>query len=199
MTPMLRTALIGVVLVSAAVQAQSNVPPAWRIADAPVELREAISRGDLFVVSLHDAMQRELTAALAQGGPAFAIQSCHIDVIGITHRLARRHRVTAGRTSDRLRNPANAPVAWAAAIVKANAGQQVRDVDGFVVDLGDAVGLLRPIAHRAMCNPCHGPADRIDPAILPALGSRYPADRAIGFRDGDIRGWFWVQLPKYPR
>jgi hypothetical protein len=199
MRPVIRTALIGV-LVSAGLQAQSSAPPlTWRVSEAPGQLREAISCGDLIVVSLQDALLRELTTALAQGGPALAIQSCHVDVIGVSQRFARQRGVAAGRTSDRLRNPANAPAGWAAPLVKASAGKRARYVDGFVADLDDAIGLLRPIAHQAMCNACHGPVDRIDPAILPALGARYPADRAVGFREGDIRGWFRVEVPKYLR
>ena len=71
----------------------------------------------LVVVSLHDALRRELTHALAQGGPAFAIKACHIDVAGLTRRMGGHGGITAGRTSDRLRNPANAPPAWAASLV----------------------------------------------------------------------------------
>lgn len=86
-------------------QAQSDLPAGtWRIANAPAELGALISRGDLIVVSMQDALLRELTSALAQGGPAFAIQSCHIDVIGVTQRIGRQAGVAAGRTSNRLRN-----------------------------------------------------------------------------------------------
>lgn len=193
----LRTAFIFGLLLSAALQAQSiKAPSSWRISDVPAELRGPVGRADLMVLTLHDALQRELAAALAQGGPAFAIQSCHIDIVGVTHRLARQAGVTAGRTSDRLRNPANRAPDWAAALVAAHAGLRARDVDGYAVDLGDAVGVLRPIAHRTMCTPCHGPSDHIDPQVRSALGTRYPADRATGFREGEIRGWFWVEVPK---
>ena len=30
-------------------------------------------------------------------------------------------------------------------------------------------------------------------------GDRYPADRATGFKEGEIRGWFWVEVAKKPR
>jgi hypothetical protein len=26
--------------------------------------------------------------------------------------------------------------------------------------------------------------------------SRYPHDRAVGFAEGEIRGWYWVEVPK---
>jgi Protein of unknown function (DUF3365) len=71
-----------------------------------------------------------------------------------------------------------------------------RDADGFVVDLDRSLGVLRPIVHQSMCNGCHGPFDRIDPAVRAALAGRYPADQAIGFIEGQLRGWFWVEVPK---
>ena len=184
-------------VIAAVVHAQSDAPPAfWRVGAAPAELHDAISRADLIVVGLHDALRRELAAGLAQGGPVFALQSCHIDVIGVTNRIARRDGVTAGRTSDRLRNRANRPPEWAAALVAASAGRRARDIDGYVVDLGDAVGVLRPIAHQPVCTTCHGPANQIDARVRATVAARYPADRAVGFRDGDLRGWFWVRMPK---
>lgn len=192
-----RSACLCCLLLISSLEAQSALPPAtWHIADAPAELRSSIATADLIVVSLQDALLRELTNALALGGPELAIRSCHIDVVGVTRRIARAPGLSAGRTSDRLRNRANAPSAWAAPLVQANAGRAVRDVDGFAVDLGDAVGVLRPIAERPLCASCHGPAEKISPPVRAALAERYPDDRATGFKDGEIRGWFWVEVPK---
>ena len=198
MCPFYRAVCVTWLVLLASVQAQ---PPrgTWRVADAPADLRPLISHADLIVVSLQDELLRELRAGLKEGGPDFAIKSCHVDVVGVTRRIARQEGVAAGRTSDRLRSPANRPRPWAAPLVAANAGRQARDVDGFVVDLGDAVGVLRPIAHQPICASCHGPADRLDPGVRSALKVRYPADRAIGFRRGEIRGWFWVEMPKNRR
>jgi hypothetical protein len=188
---------LGALVVSAALQAQLEPPASWRIAAAPAELHDAISRADLVVTALQDAMQRELAAGLSRGGPALAVQSCHVDVMGVIERVERRKGVTAGRTSERLRNPANRPPPWAAALVAAQAGRRARDIDGYAVDLGDAVGVLRPIVQRPMCATCHGPAQQIEPQVHAVLAARYPSDRAIGFREGDLRGWFWVRVPKY--
>lgn len=192
-----RVLMTAVLLLSAGLQPQPVLPAgAWRIAEAPPHLRDQIARADLIILRMQDTLQRELRDELAQGGPAFAVQSCHIDVAGITQRLSRQEGVAAGRTSDRLRNPANAPRAWAVPLLAAGAGRPAREIDGFAVDLGDAVGVLRPIAHREVCNGCHGTTDRIDPATQAAIRQRYPADRATGFREGDIRGWFWVEVPR---
>jgi hypothetical protein len=56
--------------------------------------------------------------------------------------------------------------------------------------------VMRPIAHRAICSPCHGRDDQLTPKVRAELAERYPKDRATGFKDGDLRGWLWVEVPK---
>lgn len=191
---------VGALVFATTLHGQPELPPGtWPASRAPAEIRQYVSRADLIILSMHEALRRELTGALDQGGPAFAINSCHIDVIGATQRIARGEGVAAGRTSDRLRNPTNIPPKWAAPLVRANAGQRVHDVEGYAVDLGPTVGVLRPIAQQPMCTSCHGPADKIDPDVRKVLAERYPADKGLGFSDGEIRGWFWVEVPKRQR
>lgn len=176
----------------------AQAPVTWKIRDVPPELRTVVARADLMIAAMHDSVLRELADAFAQGGADKAINSCHIDSLLITQRLG-REGAAAGRTSDRLRNPTNAPRPWAAPIVKANAGRRSQDVEGFAVDLGDKLGVIRPISQRSICANCHGPADRLSPGVRAVLAERYPADQAVGFEEGDIRGWFWVEIPKRPR
>jgi hypothetical protein len=190
--------LAGGLALTAALGAQSQFT-SWPVSQAPAELRPVISRADLVVVAMQDAVLRELTAALSRGGPGSAISFCHLDATFVAQRVGRAEGIAAGRTSDRLRNPTNAPKLWADALVKANAGKQARSVEGFVVDLGENVGVLRPIAERAMCAGCHGSLDTMSPGVKSVLADRYPADRAVGFKEGEIRGWFWVEMPKQPR
>jgi uncharacterized protein DUF3365 len=126
------------------------------------------------------------------------MQACHLDTTFAAFRTARQEGVAAGRTSDRLRNPLNVPPAWAASVVKAYSGRRAAEVDGFAVDMGDRVGVLRPIVHTRTCEPCHGAADKIGAGVRAVLEDRYPQDRGVGFSVGEIRGWFWVEAPKTP-
>lgn len=187
-----------VVIASVATIAQTG-QRSWPIGESPAELRPAVSRADLIIVSVHDAVLRELADALSRGGPASAIGFCHLDATFLSQRIGKDEGIAVGRTSDRLRNPTNAPRPWAAPLVSANAGRLAKSVDGFVVDLGDRVGVLRPIAERTMCSGCHGPAEKLSPGVVRVLADRYPVDRAVGFKDGEIRGWFWVEMPKQRR
>lgn len=169
----------------------------WPVSQAPPDLKVAISRADLVIVTMHDAVLRELNDELALGDRARAMNFFHLDVTATIQRLARQEGIAAGRTSDRLRSPTNAPRPWAAPLIKTHAGQSARSVEGFAVDLGDKIGVLRPIAERPICAGCHGPL--LAPGVKTALLDRYPADKALGFADGDIRGWFWVEMPKRRR
>lgn len=170
--------------------------PTYPIKQAPTELRPAIQRADLVVVEIQNATAVELTSALAAGGPGDAIQVCHLSATTLVQRIGREEGIAAGRTSARLRTPSNAPKPWAAPIVKQYADAKSASVDGFAIDLGDKVGVMRPVAHRAICAPCHGVEEKLNPRVREELKDRYPVDHATGFKDGDLRGWIWVEVPK---
>ncbi len=197
---MLRSYLVlpAVTIVSVAAVSGQAPPsfPSWSIREAPSELRMVVSRADLIILTMHDALLRELQEGLARGGPRSAMAACHTNSAAVSWRVARGEGIASGRTSDRLRNPTNTAPPWAAPLVQANAGRRARDVDGFAVDLGSKVGVLRPIVLQPMCIGCHGPADHISPEVRQMLADRYPRDRATGFTPGEIRGWYWVEMPK---
>jgi uncharacterized protein DUF3365 len=197
MSRMHRPALAAALLTAVTLAAQTTGSwRQWTIRDAPEEVRPIVGRADVMIAAMQDSLLRQLSDKLAQGGPAFAVDACHMDPDELARRIGRSLGIAAGFTSDRLRNPTNTPRPWAASIVAAHAGRRAKDVDGFVVDLGDRLGVLRPMAMQRTCVSCHGPADRISPAVRRVLAERYPADQAIGFAEGDVRGWFWVEMPK---
>jgi hypothetical protein len=64
------------------------------------------------------------------------------------------------------------------------------------VDLPDGrLGMLFPIRLDVKCLMCHGGPDDVLDAVKPELAKRYPQDQATGFQQGDLRGWFWVEVP----
>lgn len=189
--------LVASLLTAASLDAQSTAAfKPWTIREAPEELRPMVSRADLIIVAMHNSLLRQLGDQLARGGPELALSACHMEPTELARRMRRGAGVAAGFTGDRLRNPSNTPRPWASGIVAAYAGRRALDVDGFVVDLGEKVGVLRPIAQQHLCASCHGPVERIGPAVRGAVAKRYPADRALGFSEGEIRGWYWVEISK---
>ncbi len=57
------------------------------------------------------------------------------------------------------------------------------------------LGALLPIRLKAECQMCHGPAETIDEGVMTAILEAYPDDQAVGYSEGDLRGWFWVEAP----
>ncbi|HET6922616.1 MAG TPA: DUF3365 domain-containing protein [Anaeromyxobacteraceae bacterium] len=103
--------------------------------------------------------------------------------------------VRVGRTSARLRNPGNAPPPWAEATVAATDGRKAADVAAVAFDLGDRVGLLRPIEVRKRCLGCHAPREKLAEGTREWLARAYPRDRALGYALGDLRGFWWAEAP----
>jgi hypothetical protein len=189
--------LAGILWAMAVVPAQQ--PPHYATSQAPARLQPMIREADLIIVTLQGALLSELRQQLDEVGPARALDACHLAAIRVARMEARYEGVAVGRTSTRLRNPANAPPAWAAPLIERYADSPRASVDGFVVDLGERVGVLRPIREQSVCAPCHGTEETLRADVRAHLAERYPADRAVGFHDGDIRGWFWVELPQRER
>lgn len=189
-------ATLTILLTSALMMSAQPDTPAWRISEAPATFRAAISRANVLRVEVHDALLSELQTKLAKGGPELALRVCHMRAQSAAREIARRDGIVTGLTSDRLRNPHNAVPGWAARLIASHAGARADAVEGYAVDLGPKIGILQPITEAPVCAKCHGPTERIDPAVREELARRYPADAAHGFRPGEVRGWFWAVVPK---
>lgn len=188
--------VVGLLAPAGASHLAGQTPASYPITSAPPAFADAVKRGEAVITALQVALLAELTSEMQRGGPSSAVKVCHLSATAVAQDVARKQGMAAGRTSHRLRNPTNAPKAWAAPIVASYAGKPAAGVDGFVVDLGDRVGLIKPIGVQPACLACHGPREQIAPAILRELTERYPGDQAVGFKEGDIRGWFWVEVAK---
>jgi hypothetical protein len=136
-------------------------------------------------------LMQALQAGLAQG-PAEAISACRIEAPQIAQSLS-TDGVRMGRTSHRLRNPANTAPDWVTPVLD----DYLADVAGRLprrVDLpGGMHGYIEPIGIKPLCLACHGEA--LAPEVAVRIGELYPKDRATGFTEGDLRGVFWVEYP----
>jgi hypothetical protein len=142
------------------------------------------------VNALASEMMGELTAALDAGDPSAAIAVCKEKAPSVAARVHESYGVTLGRTSHRLRNAANVAPEWAQSYV-----DDMAEDPTYLVGPNGELGALLPIKLRAECGMCHGPAEEIDESIMAAITEVYPDDQAVGFVEGDLRGWFWVEAP----
>jgi hypothetical protein len=136
------------------------------------------------------SMMGELKAELESGGAPGAVVVCRDLAPMIAEHVADEEGVRIGRSSHRLRNPANTAPEWAAESIAKRASDAVyfRGPDG-------EFAALVPIMTAKPCLACHGDRESLDTEVTAALAENYPDDRAVGFAEGDLRGWFWIEVP----
>ena len=126
---------------------------------------------------------------VSKDGLPAAISVCREDAPRLAKEVSDEHGLSIGRTSFRLRNSANQPPKWAEALIVDRVDQPT------YLTSEERLAALLPIPTAAMCLDCHGTKDGISADVLSALDKKYPDDQATGFEEGDLRGWFWVEVP----
>lgn len=172
--------------------ATDNVPPPQASPEiVSGEMPSDTQRQQLLAAkdALFQRLSSKLMEAMSQGGPAAAIPVCQQEAQAIATTVAQEQNVKIGRVGVRTRNPENRPPHWAKALISA----QTPEPTFAMLDDGRAAALL-PIKLQAQCLMCHGPAESIPLEVKSQLAKLYPQDQAVGFKEGDLRGWFWVEM-----
>jgi hypothetical protein len=137
---------------------------------------------------------------MSNGGPVGAVSVCQKEAPHIAERVLReagKSKWSMGRTSERIRNPHNAPNDWQLRGLKQLALDAKRS-GGAPVEWRErgptgSLRYMRGIVLGPLCVGCHGTPDQIAPEVREQLSQAYPADQATGFAVGDLRGAFFVQ------
>jgi hypothetical protein len=176
------------------VEDQSEIQSAEWVPVVPLDMSETQKAQQELVLAATNAlvaeMMGELMAAMDSGGADGAIAVCQTTAPTVAAQISDQFGLKIGRTSHKLRNPDNTPPEWAESYV----AEVVTDPTYLAGPNGE-MGALLPIRLKAECQMCHGPAEMIDDEVLAAISETYPEDRAVGFGEGDLRGWFWVETP----
>lgn len=172
-----------------------EAPAGWKVVDQ-AKLSEAqqggLDKAKSAQKMLGKTLLKELTTTSANEGFPAAVEVCNVRAPEIAEKVERETDVAIGRTSFKLRNPDNKPPEWAEPFVEA----RVAEPTLLESESGDMLAYLAPIKLAGMCTNCHGPEDKIDPGVKEKLAELYPQDQATGFEPGDLRGWFWVEVPE---
>jgi hypothetical protein len=144
-------------------------------------------------------LKGELQGAMKSGGPGKAIEVCNQVAPAIAEAHSERSGWQVGRTSLKLRNPANAPDAWETRVMEAFEarkahGEAPAAIDHFAVverDGGKVFRYMKAIPTEAVCTKCHG--GELAAPVAAKLDGLYPQDQARGYREGDLRGAFTLE------
>lgn len=176
-------------------------------AEQPAPLPESAGTAQLgpqaraLIQTLGARLLGELGAAMRDGGPVAAVGVCQTRAPVISAAVGDEAGWQVGRTSERVRNPANAPDAWEAAVLKQFAERKaageslasMRYAEVVQIDGQKTYRYMQAIPVGAPCLACHG--SDLTPELVQAIDKAYPADQARGYAVGDLRGAFTLQRP----
>lgn len=152
--------------------------------------------GDSIVKQTFDTLRTQLSSTIQKEGFEGAIGFCKTNAYAIMDKLA-SDSVMIRRTAVKFRNPQNAPDSLENVILAqySQAGTDSSALRSEVVQSGDTIHYFKPILLMSMCKNCHGdPVKDLTPAVLTAINKDYPDDRAVGFKEGDLRGAWHVKF-----
>ena len=162
------------------------------------ERERAVKIGNEAVVKLMKEMKRNLGMALKKGGFPEAIEFCSAKAQLLARKVNRELVVVkVKRVSDKYRNPKDKPDSLDMKVIKyfkekLKEGKlppyRLVRKKGYVI-------FYKPIRVAPFCLNCHGDPSRMDPKVLSLLKEKYPNDKALGYKVGDLRGVFKVEIP----
>jgi len=149
-----------------------------------------IQTGDMIASATFDSLRHSLMRAMGAQGIEGAITFCNVNASVLTNAFA--DSVTVRRTALRYRNPINKPDSLENAVLMSMSSGIPSSKSPTTVILREAgrkVHYFKPIMMQSMCLSCHGnPKGEIKESTMIRIRELYPDDRAINFREGDLRG-----------
>ncbi len=141
-------------------------------------------------------LKGELEKAMQAGGPTQAILTCKGRAPIIADESSKKSGWDVGRTSLKLRSPANAPDPWERQVLEQFAARKAKGEDLANMDYSEVVTengkktfrYMKAIPVQDLCITCHG--TNLKPDVVASLKKLYPTDQATGYKVGDLRGAF---------
>jgi hypothetical protein len=172
-------------------------PPAVLSADVR---NAAVQRGKAIAAETFSLLSSNLQSALQQGGVSNALPFCSLAASPLTAGMAGKHGVGIRRVTHKPRNPAGRADATELAVLNHfEAGLTGTNLPPPLVTnfTASTVTFFAPIVlNNELCLKCHGePAKDISAENLAIIHQHYPQDEATGFKLGQLRGAWRIDLP----
>ncbi|MEC5127447.1 DUF3365 domain-containing protein [Verrucomicrobiales bacterium BCK34] len=141
----------------------------------------------------------QLKGALAGGDAMAAVAVCRTAAQPITTATSGEFSgVTVSRTSLKTRNAeTNSPDAIDRQILTKwdHIAEHSHEIEPSLIRIHEnELRYYRPIFIQEACLKCHGPSDAMDSKLRNFLTETYPDDRALEYKEGDLRGAFRVEI-----
>jgi len=165
--------------------------------------RVALQRGKAIAAETFGLLSSNLQSAIQQGGLSNALPFCSLAASPLTAGMAEKHGVTLRRVTHKPRNPAGRASDVELTILKSfetalAAGNFTNPPPPLATNLieGQATFFAPIVLNNALCLKCHGePGMDISAENLAIIQQHYPQDEATGFKLGQLRGAWRIDIP----
>lgn len=144
-----------------------------------------------------------LNAEIAKAGPASAVGVCKEKAPQMAKAASEKSGWSIRRVSVRNRNSKAVPDAWELAALedfdrRMSAGEKPAALEKF--DVLETAGVkeyryMKALPMQQVCLACHGASENLAPEVAERLKALYPADKAVGYSLGQIRGAITIRKP----
>jgi hypothetical protein len=164
------------------------------------ETQAYLEKGKTITAGTFSQMSARLASALETGGVSHAVQYCNTVALPLTDSLSNIYQATVRRTSMKIRNLENRPVEWEKEVLNTFFAQKTTgETLKPIVEQIDAqtVAFAAPISMLPLCLNCHGtPGETMKAEDYAVIKNLYPADEAINYAEGDLRGMWSITFKK---
>ncbi len=166
----------------------------------PDEEKVYLEKGKAIAEATFTALSGKLTKAMEDGGVAGAVQYCNVAAMPLVDSLSKASNATIRRTSQKPRNPLDAPSEWETEILTSFQQMTAKGEKAMprmkMLD-NNKVAFAAPIILQPLCMKCHGTVGTdIAEADYTIIKKLYPKDEAVGYKPGELRGIWSIVFEK---
>ena len=166
------------------------------------ELQSVIKEGQIATKTLLQTLQKNMQQHMKQGGVTDALNFCSNEAYALTDKVNEnlKQGIVAKRISAKYRNGANAPLPDEMKVLDSlqNLQESNKKIPPFVLKKVDehTYKFYKPLViNKPVCLKCHGDISK-DPDLQKSISKRYPDDKAVNYKMGDLRGAVVVTIKR---
>ena len=161
----------------------------WAIDGVPADM-QAVAQ------NLPPKLMAVVRSEMQAHGVDGAVAACNDKAPALAKEASQANGMQIRRVSLKNRNPKAVPDAWEKEVLqdfdrRAAQGVSPATLEAATVEKQNGQTVFRymkALPTQEVCLSCHGQAAQMQPAVLNKIQTLYPADKALGYRAGQIRG-----------
>ncbi len=158
-----------------------------------------LETGKSIAVETQTVLAKNLKGAINDGGTEYAVEFCSTKVIQLTDSMAHLLNTGIKRVTDRPRNSANQAGEKELEYFRVLKDKMLKGEkpEAKVTETEGKIVGYYPIITTSMCLQCHGKKGiDIDAATFQKIKELYPADKATGYGNNELRGLWMIEIIK---